>query len=1218
MKSISTLFRQLFLIVVLISAFSLSALAAVYEKVTTAPSDWSGQYLIVYEDGKVAFNGALTILDATSNTVAITIADSKIEATEAMKAAQFTINASGHIKSASGYYIGQTSNANELKYSTSKTYTNTLSLNADGTVNIVSGGAYLRYNATSGQTRFRYYKSSSYTGQKAIQLYKLVEDSGTETPEPTTYNVTLYNGDIQYGDVLTGSTVTLPATGPIPGDACSLAGWEFAGWSTTKITENTNSATLLTGTYTPTVDTKLYAVYKLEETSSTGSTEEWALTDIANISATDEVVITMTYTDGTIYALSSSNGTSSAPTATILTASNSALSATPADNLIWNISTDDGSYTIYPNGITEKWLYCTSTNNGVRVGTNEDKTFSIDATYGYLKHTATSRYLGVYRTNPDWRCYTSTTTNITDQTLGFYKKSGGVETTITYNSLPNCETPIVETPTFTPENGKVDGKNKFTEPFSLTIASATDDAIIHYSIDGVNFNTYTAPITISSTTTIQAYATADGYDKSNTAEVTYTFIETHTVIWYDGEGTTEEKYTDGATLNLPITTPTSSHDEYNNFVGWTASPSGYSGIINPEEPTYVSGTTMVKSDMNLYAVFNNASLSTTLVTDATNLAVGDKIIIAAKGYDYALSTTQNNNNRGQASITKDGNIIKFGEDVQVLTLEEGTVDNTFAFNTGSRYLYAASSSDNYLRTQTTKDDNGSWNITITDNVATIKAQGKNTRNWLRYNPSNKIFSCYGSGQQDVSIYKISGTLPTGWTINTTTTNDDVVVRANKTLIIYQTTTANTLTIKSNLDEAGQVAVTSGSLTAQKVVVEKNIDSTRWFFFSLPFDCKVADIVATYVNGGAELQYAPDASNGDYVIAKYDGKNSWGELIGTSHTLNANQGYIIGHFGSGNVTVKFPSNGAQNISAPANATITKTSDNEFNLIGLPYYQTANANLNVKHVSIPNSDGKTYNQVECDADVIASITPFSSFFVQTEDNIEFTIAAQQNAAPMMRANGITNKAVITLTDANGGADKTTIINDPSKTTDYEIGHDLTKLIGYASIPQIYSLQGEEMLAFNSFAIDNSTVIPLGVYAHADGEYTFRLSEKSIGDLEGWELYDNETGKTTRLAYEDLTIYLEQGTHEGRFEIRLQQRITTNCDNSMGDMMTWTTNGTLNINNMPTDAVVYIYDAVGRMIYVATPNANTFNYSFVARGVYNIVVRSADNTVSFKTIY
>ena len=437
---------------------------------------------------------------------------------------------------------------------------------------------------------------------------------------------------------------------------------------------------------------------------------------------------------------------------------------------------------------------------------------------------------------------------------------------------------------------------------------------------------------------------------------------------------------------------------------------------------------------------------------------------------------------------------------------------------------------------------------------------------------------------------------------------------------------NSLTLHVDKTPNTQLKVTE-TITADKVTVIQTIDASRWFFFSLPFDCNVADIVATYVNGGAELEYAPDASTGDYVIAEYDGTNSWVELLGDNNpTLKANQGYIIGHFGSGDVTVKFPSNGAQNISAPANATLEKTSDNGFNLIGLPYFQkVTNAGLNVAHVSIPNvsnpNEYGTYTQ-EVYAEIIASIAPFTSFFVQTEaENIEFTLGAQQNAAPILdgRSNQASlHKAVVTLTDTNGGADKTTIINNPSKTTDYEIGHDLTKLIGYAEIPQIYSLQGDEMLAFNSLAIDNSTVIPLGVYAHTDGDYTFALSEKSVGDLEGWELYDNETGKTTRLANEDLTVNLAQGTHEGRFEIRLQQRISTDCDNAMGDMTTWTANGTLNINNLPADAVVYIYDAVGRMVYVANNNSTTFNYTFAARGVYNIVVRTAENSVSFKTIY
>ena len=151
----------------------------------------------------------------------------------------------------------------------------------------------------------------------------------------------------------------------------------------------------------------------------------------------------------------------------------------------------------------------------------------------------------------------------------------------------------------------------------------------------------------------------------------------------------------------------------------------------------------------------------TLVKDASNLAAGDQVIIAAAASNVALSTTQNNNNRGQATIMKNGDIATFGNDVQVLTLEAGTKSSTFAFNTGSGYLYAASSSSNHLKTKATKDDNGSWKIDITSaGVATIKATGTYTRNWLRYNSAannGQLFSCYSSGQNDVCIYKLTQT-----------------------------------------------------------------------------------------------------------------------------------------------------------------------------------------------------------------------------------------------------------------------------------------------------------------------------------------------------------------------------------------------------------------------------------------------------------------------------
>lgn len=148
-----------------------------------------------------------------------------------------------------------------------------------------------------------------------------------------------------------------------------------------------------------------------------------------------------------------------------------------------------------------------------------------------------------------------------------------------------------------------------------------------------------------------------------------------------------------------------------------------------------------------------------LVTDASDLTVDSKIIIVASGYNYAMSTTQNNNNRGQAAVTKsdDKSTIKDpGNDVQVLTIGDGSIDETISLSTGEKYLYAPGGSNNYLRETTTINANASWTVSIADGVATIMAK-IDGRNWLRYNSSSFIFSCYGSGQNDVSIYKLQGT-----------------------------------------------------------------------------------------------------------------------------------------------------------------------------------------------------------------------------------------------------------------------------------------------------------------------------------------------------------------------------------------------------------------------------------------------------------------------------
>lgn len=150
-----------------------SGALAVFKKVNSTAEITDGVYLIVYEgeSSAVAFDGSLETLDAAGNTLEVTIEDDMIVSYDD---AAFTIDATAKtIKSHSGKYIGQTSNANGLVSNASTSYENTMSIDEENFV-AVSGGAYLRYNATSGQERFRYFKSSTYTSQKAIQLYKKV------------------------------------------------------------------------------------------------------------------------------------------------------------------------------------------------------------------------------------------------------------------------------------------------------------------------------------------------------------------------------------------------------------------------------------------------------------------------------------------------------------------------------------------------------------------------------------------------------------------------------------------------------------------------------------------------------------------------------------------------------------------------------------------------------------------------------------------------------------------------------------------------------------------------------------------------------------------------------------------------------------------------------------------------------------------------------------
>lgn len=207
-----------------------------YVKVTAAPTDWSGQYLIVYEEGSLAFNGGLEKLDVGKNSISVTIADGKIAADATTNAAAFTIakmEGGYSIKAANGEYIGNTKVASDAPANGltpgADALLNTISF-ADGAPLIVSNTTELKYNKAEGDNnqRFRYYKAGN--NQQAIALYKLSGESGGSGDEP--------GGDEPSGPVTATLTVSpaslalkVGGTGKITASTNSTATPTFASGS---------------------------------------------------------------------------------------------------------------------------------------------------------------------------------------------------------------------------------------------------------------------------------------------------------------------------------------------------------------------------------------------------------------------------------------------------------------------------------------------------------------------------------------------------------------------------------------------------------------------------------------------------------------------------------------------------------------------------------------------------------------------------------------------------------------------------------------------------------------------------------------------------------------------------------------------------------------------------------------------------------------------------
>ena len=224
-----------------------------------------------------------------------------------------------------------------------------------------------------------------------------------------------------------------------------------------------------------------------------------------------------------------------------------------------------------------------------------------------------------------------------------------------------------------------------------------------------------------------------------------------------------------------------------------------------------------------------------LVENVSSLKAGDQIVIVgvytvegdeengieASTTYYGLSTNQAKNNRVAVPVTHNADETISGNTVlQTITLENE--DGSWMFNVGDGYLYAASSTSNWLRTEEVVDDNAKASIS---NDEGILFKGDKTHNHLRFNfnSGNPIFSCYLSTNTTTGVLAKIYRKATQKTLKGDA-NGDGEVNLTDALVIVDYTLGRELKdfIYSNCDlnNDGEVDLSDALIIVDKYVLHK--------------------------------------------------------------------------------------------------------------------------------------------------------------------------------------------------------------------------------------------------------------------------------------------------------------------------------------------------------------------------------------------------------------
>lgn len=548
-----------------------------YTKVTKAPADWSGTYLIVSEGDKLIMDGSLDKLDVEGNKVDVTITDSKITGDYAKYAFTVEPMTGGYaIKSASGKYISGKSGSNKLNSGSTQSL-NTIELTS-GKVIVTSDGTTLQYNnAAKNGTRFRYYKSQN---QQPISLYK-IETAAKQQVETPTANVA-DGAEIEVGTEIKFECKTEGAT-----IYYKTAGTEYQAY-TGPISASHNETYTVKATKDGMEDSKELVV--------SVDVFEWVNKYVKadTIATGDQVVI---YNAGNGYAVAGEMLGSYYLKPAAATVAENALTADSFDKLVWTVTkNEDGTYSFKQGTDTTLTM---GTNNGkFNLNLTGDGAVKWDvetcnaenASYYMSGNGLTGQYgkvyMEYYAKYTEFSAYCTSTDRLTEKDFGmtFYKLTreknfiGGLVP-------PPTPTQKVATPTASLAAGEV---AKGTE---VTFSCETEGATILYATDGTTFTEGTKA-TVNEDVTFTVKATKAGMDDSDEATFTYT------VRKEDGEDklgklTSADQLTDGSYVMivstgyaplelsgkwLTVVQPTVAEDKVTKTEGavWTLKVSGQS------------------------------------------------------------------------------------------------------------------------------------------------------------------------------------------------------------------------------------------------------------------------------------------------------------------------------------------------------------------------------------------------------------------------------------------------------------------------------------------------------------------------------------------------------------------------------------------------------------------------------------------------------------------